>query len=298
MFATGDYYGLPTFSIGNEHLRLEFLAEAGPRLVRLFLNGSDENQLCEAPDFKIYTSYGVYCFRGGHRLWHAPEAFPRSYVPDDAGLAVEELPDGVRLRQQTEAPTGIRKSVEIHLDSGRPALTLQHTLQNDGLWPVELAPWAITQLPLGGIAVLPMPGNPPEPVALLPDRQLVLWHFTRWTDPRLRLHDDYLLIQAQSLLPPCKVGYFNRGGWIGYLRQGVFFCKRFEPDTRRSHTDLGCNVECYCNDRLIELETLAPLHRLEPGQCAAHTEVWEFYTGLDVPSTLEGIHTLVSLLKL
>jgi hypothetical protein len=294
----GDFHGLATHSISNSHLRLEFLTQAGLRIVRLFLAGSDENQLAELPDVKWETPYGDYAVRGGHRLWHAPEAMPRTYAPDDGGLTIEETDGGVRLCQPTEASTGIRKSVEIRLHAGRPALTLQHWLHNDGLWPVETAPWAITQLPLGGVAVLPQRANPANTNGLLPDRHLVLWPYTRWSDPRLHLGDDYLLLYAQAQLPPCKVGYLNHQGWIGYLRGGVFFCKRFEPQTDRVHPDRGCNVELYCNDLFVELETLAPLCRLSPGQSVTHVETWELYAGVDVPQTLDGIHNLVQELGL
>jgi hypothetical protein len=223
---------------------------------------------------------------------------PRTYVPDDDGLKVEETDGGVRLCQPTEAPTGIRKSVEIRLHAGRPALTLQHRLHNDGLWPVELAPWAITQLPLGGVAVSPQGGDPANTNGLLPDRHLALWPYTRWSDPRLHLGDDYLLLETQAQLPPCKVGLMNHQGWIGYLRGGVFFCKRFEPQPDRTHPDRGCNVELYCNDLFVELETLAPLCRLSPGQSVTHAETWELYAGVDVPLTLDGVRDLVQRLGL
>ena len=294
----GDFHGLATRIIGNQYLRLEFLAEAGPRIVRLFVAESDENQLAEMPDVKWETPYGEYFVRGGHRLWHAPEAYPRSYIPDNSGLVVQETAAGVRLCQPAEADTGIRKSIEVRLHADKPALTLVHELRNDGLWPVELAPWAITQLRLGGVAVLPQQVEPLDKDGLLPNRHLVLWPYTHWHDPRLQVGDEYLLIQAQPQPDPCKVGCFNRRGWAGYLRQGVFFCKRFEPLADQPHPDLGCNVEVYCNHRFVELETLAPLCRLEPGQSTTHVETWEFYTGLDVPQTLEGVQALVRTLNL
>ena len=294
----GDFHGLATRIIGNQYLRLEFLAEAGPRIVRLFVAESDENQLAEMPDVKWETPYGEYFVRGGHRLWHAPEAYPRSYIPDNSGLVVQETAAGVRLCQPAEADTGIRKSIEVRLHADKPALTLVHELRNDGLWPVELAPWAITQLRLGGVAVLPQQIESLDKDGLLPNRHLVLWPYTHWHDPRLQVGDEYLLIQAQPQPDPCKVGCFNRRGWAGYLRQGVFFCKRFEPLADQPHPDLGCNVEVYCNHRFVELETLAPLCRLEPGQSTTHVETWEFYTGLDVPQTLEGVQALVRTLNL
>jgi len=294
----GDFYGLPTRILHSPHLRLEFLAEAGPRIVRLYLQGSDENQLAEVPDLGWETPYGDFFLRGGHRLWHAPESFPRTNVPDNEGLMVQETDQGMRLCQPTELDTGIRKSIEIHLHPDRPAVTLYHRLHNDGLWPLELAPWAITQTPLGGVAVLPQQVGPLDEPGLQPNRHLVLWPYTRWHDQRLQPHDDYVLFQGQADPNPCKVGYFNRHGWIGYLHGDVFFCKRFEPQPSHPHPDFGCNVEVYGKDRFIELETLAPLQRLAPGQSTTHVERWEFYTGLDTAPTIAGIRALVQALEL
>lgn len=293
-----DFYGLPTRSLGNAALRLEFLAEAGPRIVRLFLAGTEGNQLAEVPTFHWGTPYGDYYPRGGHRLWHAPEALLRSYVPDDTGLQAEELADGVRLMQPTEAPTGIRKTLEIHLHEDRPALTLVHRLQNEGPCPIELAPWAITQVPLGGTVVLPLRAPGQNPGALTPDRHLVLWPYTRWQDSRLRLDDDYLLVETEPQPAPFKIGCFDPLGWLGYLRQGVFFCKRFEPCPGQDHADLGCNVEVYSNELFAEMETLGPLCSLQPGQTATHEERWEFYTGLPTPATREETWDVASALRL
>ena len=114
-----NFYGLPTRSLDNGHVRLEYLAEAGPRIVRLFASGSNENLLAELPDMKMDTAYGPYFIRGGHRLWHAPEAFPRSYLPDNDGLLVEDLADGVRMTQPVEPASGIRKSIEVRLAPGQ-----------------------------------------------------------------------------------------------------------------------------------------------------------------------------------
>ena len=46
---TTDFHGLPTRSLENNHLRVDYLLEAGPRLVRLILAGSSANLLAEVP---------------------------------------------------------------------------------------------------------------------------------------------------------------------------------------------------------------------------------------------------------
>ena len=118
-----DFFGYPTRTLANEHIRLDYLTTAGPRIVRLSLAGSDDNLLAEVADIKIPTPYGDFYIFGGHRLWHSPEAFPRSYLPDNDTPEITDLPDGVRLTQAVEPASGIRKSIELRLEAGQPALT-------------------------------------------------------------------------------------------------------------------------------------------------------------------------------
>jgi hypothetical protein len=297
---SNNFHGLPSHHIENEHLRVEFLTEGGPRVVGLFMAPSTNNLLAEVPDIKERTPYGDFYLYGGHRLWHAPEAFPRSYIPDDAGLELEHLADGVHLWQaETALPvqvTGLQKSVELHLHPDRPALTLDHKLNNKGIWPVTLAPWAITQLRLGGLAIVPQQTEPLDPAGLLPNRNLAIWPYTELNDPRLYVRDEYLLVGGKPRLPALKIGTMNRQGWLGYLIDDLFFCKTFTPQPELPHPDLGCNTEIYCNDRFIELETLGQLVELDPGQAVIHSETWEIYEWPAVPFiSAEGRHHIQEL---
>jgi len=293
-----DFYGLPTRTLDNGLIRLDYLAEAGPRIVRLFAAGSPDNLFAELPNLKMDTPQGPYFIRGGHRLWHSPEAFPRSYLPDNAGLVVTELTDGVRLTQPVEGATGIRKSIEIHLTPNQPIVTLTHELKNEGAWPVELAPWAITQIRLGGVAILPQQMGALDAAGLLPNRQLVLWPYTRWSDGRLELADDLILVRGQALLPPCKVGYFNRHGWSAYLDGSTLFVKRFAPGIGLPHPDYGCNAEVYVCDQFIEVESIGPLGVIQPGESARHIETWEVHTGLQETDSPQGLRAALRSLKL
>jgi hypothetical protein len=295
-----DYYNLPARTISNAHISLDFLTQAGPRIVRLSVAGSKENLLAELPEAALPTPLGDFHILGGHRLWHAPEDMPRTYIPDDAGLTVEDLPGGVRLCQPTEAPTGIRKTMEIRLNPDRPALTIVHTLQNDGLWPVDLAAWGITQLQLGGLIVLPQFTGPADKHNLLSNRNIVLWPYTHLEDPRLQLFDDYILLYArgQAKMPACKAGCFNPRGWVGYLIGNLFFVKRAAVIPNAVYPDRGCNIESYVCDNFIEMETLGPMTHLEPGQTTTHVEYWEFYTGVYTPQSIEGVREVVKTAQL
>jgi hypothetical protein len=293
-----DYYGKPVGTLENEHLRLEYLLNAGPRIVRLFVGGSEQNLFAEMPDFVLPTLYGEYNFQGGHRLWHSPEQLPRTYIPDNEGLDVQSLEDGVRLNQPVEVATGIQKCMSIHLHSGRPAVTIEHKLTNAGLWPVDLAPWAITQMRPGGVAVLPqqLPDDPRN--LLLPDRLLAVWSYTVLNDPRLHLADDLILVDGNAAQPACKIGVINKRGWMGYLNGGVLFTKRFTLCLGYPHPDFGCNCEVYVDHRFLEVETLGPMNHLDPGMSVVHTETWELTGGLKYPQTLDGMRAMVKDLDL
>jgi hypothetical protein len=136
-----------------------------------------------------------------------------------------------------------------------------------------MAPWAITVMPLGGLAVMPYRG-PAQGEGYLPDRHVTLWPYTRWQDSRLKVDDDFIYVEARAELPPCKIGCLNYPGWIGYLNRGVLFVKQFQLQPDRLYPDRNCNAEIYCSDRFIEVESLGPLCALEPGQAVTHVETW------------------------
>lgn len=288
-----SFHGLPTRSLSNGRLHIEYLEEAGPRIVHLSLVGTDDNLMAEVPDLGMSTPYGRFNLYGGHRLWHSPEDMPRSYVPDDAGCSAEPIPDGVQLSGPVEGPTGIKKSIQLQLHPNRAAVTLTHRLENCGLWTVKLAPWALTQLRLGGVAIFPQTQGKLDGPGLLPNRNLVLWPYTRLADPRLSLNDDLWLLHANPDAHPVKIGYLNRAGWAAYLSGAVLFVKRWAPEPEAEHVDFGCNCESYCNDRFIEVETVGPFAPLDPGQSIAHVEEWELHRAEGIPHTLDGIRELV-----
>jgi hypothetical protein len=292
----GDYHGRPVLRLETGHLILDVLEEAGPRIVRAIPLPGTLNQFAETPEVSFETPWGPFELLGGHRLWHAPEAFPRTYVPDGSGLRVTTCDGGLRLTGMPEEPTGIEKAIAIRLEENRAAATITHTLRNTGVWPVELSPWALTQLPHGGVALFPF--KAPAKSDYVPNRHLVLWPYSRWRDPRLTLYEDLALLEARPDGEAFKLGYLSHAGWLSYLRGGLLFVKRFTPQPSAVHPDRGCNVESYLDDRFIELETLGPLARLEPGETLEHVEDWTWYTGVEEPSTIEGIRRVVSRLGL
>ena len=99
------FHGFPTAVLENDHLRLEYLTTAGPRIVGLSYHGSP-NLLADVYNMIWDTPNGDYRPLGGHRLWVSPEAPEKTYIPDMAGLLVKEIPGGVELSGAVEASAG------------------------------------------------------------------------------------------------------------------------------------------------------------------------------------------------
>ena len=277
-----DFHGLPTAVLENEHLRLEYLTSAGPRIVGLSRPGSP-NLLADMFNMTSDTPLGKYHFLGGHRLWISPESIEKTYIPDMSGVEVLSVPGGVKLTGSSEPVSGVRKSILVELEGDRPAIRLTHTILNESPDPLTFAPWAISQFCQGGTLILPQPVGNTDPHGLLSNRLLVLWPYTRINDPRLVWRDDFILLHANPALPPLKLGYHNTAGWMAYWQAGLLFRKSFDLHPSASYPDGGCNAETYCDHRFVELESLGPLVTVAPGQAVEHTETWELYDGLDVP---------------
>ncbi len=278
MQETVNFGGWPNcLRLANDQIEVIVTRDVGPRIVRFaFLDGP--NELREFPDQQGVTGGDAWRLLGGHRLWHAPEAMPRTYSPDNSPVRSEGGGDRVQLIPEVEPSTGIQKMMGVELHSG-PHVTVTHTLTNQGLWPVTLAPWAITVMAPGGTAIIPQPELLPS-TNLLPNRSITLWPYTAPNDPRILWGGRFLRIRPDGNVPqPIKLGTQAHLGWCGYVNRHHFFLKRVPVQCSWDYPDFGCGIECYTAEVFLELETLGPLTTLEPGASATHTEEWYLFDG-------------------
>ena len=265
-------------SLENEFLRIDYLTDLGPRIIGLYASGVEGNLFAVTPDQHWPTPHGEYYLHGGHRLWAAPED-PFYTVPEDH-VSIHSGPNLVTLRSNVDA-SGLEKEISFRLDGNRVALSHKITWHGNEL--IELAPWSITQMRLGGMAVLPQSTSEN---GMLPNRNIVLWPYSRLSDERLELYDDLIIIYGSAAGEACKIGNFNPCGWIAYAMAEVLFIKRFSMEVEDKYPDLGCNVEAYVKDSCVELETLGSLKTLSPGESVIIQENWEVIGG-EYPPTLE-----------
>lgn len=70
-------------------------------------------------------------------------------------------------------------------------------------------------------------------------------------------------------------------GWLAYWWGGLLFRISFDLHADALYPDRGCNAESYCDERIVELETLGPLEMLASGAASYLAETWELQEGLD-----------------
>lgn len=297
MFNT-SFLGLDCVQLENAALSLLVTHSTGPRVLRLRLHGH-ESPFAEVPDFALdHPGGGRFHAWGGHRLWHAPEVARRTYLPDDAPPEIQETAGGLVVTQPTEAATGLQKSLRITLPGDGAIVVVDHILTNRGLWPVRCAPWAITQLKPGGVAILPQGAGSADAAGLLPNRQLALWPYTDVRSPHLEWGNDHILVHATLSSGALKLGFPNPRGWLAYHWGEGLLVKRACYEAGKEYFDRGSSSECYCSDRFLELETLGPASTIAPEGSICHREVWQIYGGVSFTPGEGAVQALIEAYEL
>lgn len=260
--------------LSNGAIELAALCSVGPRILHFGPVGGPS--VLKEFEADRGADSGAWRAIGGHRFWHAPEAQPRTYTPDFEPVDAQFDGAVLRLRPPRESATGIRKEIDIAMDPTRARVHVVHRLVNEGPWPIECAPWALTVMRPGGVAILPQEPFRPHPDALLHARPVVVWPYTDMSDPRWTWGRRLIQLRQDAARPaPQKVGVYATAGWGAYLLDGLLFLKAFPAIAGAKYPDAGCNTELFTNDEMIEVESLGPLETLEPGQASRdHAELW------------------------
>jgi len=284
------YLNLPNcYRLSNGTVEVIVTTDIGPRIIRYGFVGGD-NMLAEMPPAgkPVPEKWEVW---GGHRLWTAPEAMPRSYAPDNSPIQQKpQGPNGIRLTQPVEKITGVQKEIVVTLAPDGSDVTVLHRLTNRNLWTVELAAWGLTVMRGGGTAIVPQEPYKSHDDELLPARPMTLWSYTNLADPRWQIGPKYIRLSTNSSMKESqKVGVMNKVGWAAYALGGTLFVKRIPYEEGATYPDFGSNTEVYTAGDFIEVESLGPMRRLEPNQTAEHLERWSLFRNVQVGKTEQDV---------
>ena len=268
--------------VANRKVELLVTLDVGPRILSYSLVGG-------VNVFNVYEDQagGVgepqWKNRGGHRLWLAPESAELTYHPDNHPVGWERIGnEGVRLTSPPETGSGFQKQIDLQLSKDSTAVKVTHRIKRIAPAPCRAAPWALSVMAAGGIAILPQPPMGEHPRDLLPNRRLVVWPYTELADPRYGFGRRFITLRQASGGRPTKIGMPSAQGWAGYLLKQTLFVKRFTWQANVEYPDDGCNLEVFTNARMLELETLGPLQQFQPGDQAEWVEQWELHANLPV----------------
>lgn len=269
------YGGWPNcYRITNGEVELIVTSDIGPRIMRYgFVSG--QNMFKEYPETMGKSGESEWILRGGHRIWLAPEQQPRTYAPDNGPVRVE-VKDGVlTATEPVEPTTGVEKKIIVKLSPKGSHVEVLHQLKNTLAWTVEYAPWALTMMAQNGIGITGFPPRGKHPDILPPTNPLVMWAFSDFTDPRWKFTKKYMMLrQDPKNTNPTKFGHFNQHTWGAYLLGTDLFIKRTENDPAGTYPDMGCSYETFTRNDMLEIETLGPIQKVNPGSYAEHVERW------------------------
>jgi uncharacterized protein DUF4380 len=291
--AKEDFHGWPnTYRLSNGIVAARVVTDVGPRIMD-FRPAGGANLL--------HTREGVggagedkYMFRGGWRLWIAPERTETTYALDNSACQVELVGDTtLRVTAPPQPAAGIQKQVEVTLKPGEPRLRITSRIKNVSDHPLTYAAWSLPVLAPGGRAFLPLDIG--SLTAFDATRRLILWSYAKLADPRYHCADrlvqiDHTRVQAAPAAQTgrhrdeSKIGVDSSQGWQAYLLHGTLYLKRFPHDPAGQYPDGGATMEVYSNHEFLELEHLGPLTTIAPGEEIVFPEDWWLFTGAAVPA--------------
>jgi hypothetical protein len=269
------------YRVSNGEVEAIVTGDVGPRVIRFGFVGG-QNLFKEYAEQMGKSGEEKFQARGGDRVWKAPEDPVATWAPDNVPVEIQVTPSGLIAREPVEPLTNLQKEIEISMAPSGTNVTVSHRITNRTLFPLEFAPWALTQMAPSGVAVSGFPPRGHHPANLEATNPLVMWAYTNLADPRWKFTRKYLTLrQDPNNHEAQKLGTFNPDTWAAYLLNGEAFIKRTKPDPSKTYTDFGCSFETFTNNEFLEVETLGPMTKLSPGQTVELIEHWGLFRNVN-----------------
>ena len=299
-----DYRGWPdTYWLRNPRIEAAVVTAIGPRIIELRVPGG--RNLFHVRDAEAGgRGESDWMFRGGWRLWIAPERRETTYVPDNSPCTAEVV-EGTTLRVTgpPQPAAGIQKVIDVSLDAREPRLHLVSHIRNVSDRPLTYAGWSLSVMRPGGRALIPLDVGALD--AFDATRKLVLWSYAGIGDPRYRFGDRLVQIDQSKIGPApagqsgrrddeSKIGVDSAQGWAAYLLDGTLYLKRFRHDPAVPYPDSGATIEVYSSAEFLEVEQLSPLTTLQPGQEIVMPEDWWLFSDVSVPTDEQAALALLN----
>lgn len=277
--------------LSNGQVDLIASTAVGPRILFYGPTGG-ANVFAEHPKASKETALGTWKPYGGHRLWVWPEVFPATYAPDNDPIQhMAEGEFGLLLKQSVDK-AGMEKQMRLTMDPEGSRVRVEQTVTNHNLWPIDIAPWAIS-IVQGGTSIMPRVPFQSHDDYVPVTQPLALCAFTDLQDPRFTLGLKYILLRCDPERSNSqKLGLRNKQNWCAHMVDDLLFVKKFTHDERASYPDYEVNTEVYTEGSFQELELLGPHRVVATGESLTLVEEWHLFTDLKVGSNSTDMEML------
>src|SRR5262249_37376476 len=182
----GSQGGANPYRLSNGLIEARIVTDVGPRIMDVRPAGGAN--LLHAREGVGGSGETEYMFRGGWRLWIAPERTETTYALDNAPCQAEVIDETTgRGTAPPQPAAGTQKQVEVTLKPGEPCLHVTSRIKNVSDHPLTYAAWSLPVLEPGGRAFLPLDVG--SLTAFDATRRLILWSYAKLADPRYHFGD-------------------------------------------------------------------------------------------------------------
>jgi hypothetical protein len=219
-------------------------------------------------DFEILGSKKEHPRYYGSTLWLSPEGKWKGQGVLDASSYSLESYNGMHLSLKSKNDTlrGFKFLKQYQVNTADTSLLIKYTIINTSKVFQEVAPWEVTRVPTGGLAILPKrsPQDIPKPNKMNPlpailDSVGMIWY----------PYDS-------SLLSSQKLFMDGSEGWSAYVYNQVLFIKKFPVINPDMAAPGEKNVELYVNKEktYIELENQGIYQKLNSSDSLIYEVKW------------------------
>lgn len=218
---------------------------------------------------------------GGHRFSHIPKIDYKVDFIDDEGIKYEKITNGVRIIQNIEKWTQIRKIVEIVFEENSSKVKISHKILSLNAFDINISISANTIVRKGGIQVIPLIKNLNKDV---PDKALVFWPYSNLKDSRVYFGDKYIAMKVNdTIVDKFRIGLNTNLPYVLYYNSNEMFIKEFEDlGDNKCYPNMGCKYESLITSNYLEMQSNSPMYKLRTNKYITHTEVWNIYKNINL----------------
>jgi hypothetical protein len=245
------------FTINSANVKVIINSTIGGRVISFKV---DDKETLSGPDInkRFY----------GSTLWLSPEGkWKGQGLLDNGNYKVNNFNDNyLHLTSINDTILGFEFEKMFRSNPSDSSIIIQYTIRNISKSSQQVAPWEVTRVPTGGMAIIAKrsPENIPTPNQMYPLMKIIEINNTIWYPY------DTSKVSAEKL--------FMEGGegWIAYVKDRILFLKKIPVIAAERSAPNEKNIELYVNKdkTYIELENQGEYQNLLPGESLFYEVKW------------------------